>query len=421
VTTTIQRLKLHDGQRAIIASQARYRVASCGRRFGKTMLAGYWLTLRDEGSAIGGKRAAWFAPSYKILADAWNDIERSLRPVIRRSNKTEQRIELTTGGVVDFWTLEDADAGRGRRYHRIVIDEAAHARYLKDAWEKSISPTLTDYRGEAWFTSTPKGVNYFHELYQRGADPDFPDWEAFHLPSEANPFLPPEEIEQKRQELPALVFAQEYLAEFVTFGAGLVKPEYLQDGPCAADLPVVLGVDLAISEREGADWTAIVALSRDPASGRIYLREVERHRAGFREVLARIEAAAQRWQPALIAIEQTQYQAAVVQELARSTKWAVRGVKPDRDKVTRFAPLLTRYEQRLVWHDPARVPAWFREELLAFPEGVHDDAVDAAAYAFAAAAQAGPIEFTPLPGTAPGWRRRPEDDLSHYDRAPGAW
>ncbi|HPB76165.1 MAG TPA: phage terminase large subunit, partial [Chromatiaceae bacterium] len=215
--------------------------------------------------------------------------------------------------------------------------------------------------------------------------------------------------------------AQEYLAEFVTFGAGLVKPEYLQDGPCAADLPVVLGVDLAISEREGADWTAIVALSRDPASGRIYLREVERHRAGFREVLARIEAAAQRWQPALIAIEQTQYQAAVVQELARSTKWAVRGVKPDRDKVTRFAPLLTRYEQRLVWHDPARVPAWFREELLAFPEGVHDDAVDAAAYAFAAAAQAGPIEFTPLPGTAPGWRRRPEDDLSHYDRAPGAW
>lgn len=412
--------KLHPGQQAIMADPARFKVMSCGRRFGKTLLAANWLGLLP-GSAISGQPVAFFSPTYKLLLDVWASLERTLKPVTRKANKTEMRIELTTGGKVDFWTLEDPDAGRGRKYARIVIDEAAHARNLQVAWERAIAPTLTDLEGEAWFISTPNGLNYFHALFQRGDDAAWPDWSAHHMPSTVNPHLPAEELTRAQSDLPALVFAQEYLAEFVTFGAGLVKPEYLQDGPCAADLPVVLGVDLAISEREGADWTAIVALSRDPASGRIYLREVERHRAGFREVLARIEAAAQRWQPALIAIEQTQYQAAVVQELARSTKWAVRGVKPDRDKVTRFAPLLTRYEQRLVWHDPARVPAWFREELLAFPEGVHDDAVDAAAYAFAAAAQAGPIEFTPLPGTVPGWRRRPEDDLSHYDRAPGAW
>lgn len=417
---TIPPLALHPGQQAILADPSRYRVIAAGRRFGKTLLAIEWLAL-EAGGALDGHPVAFFSPTYKLLLDVWSDLERTLKPVTRKANKTEMRIELTTGGKVDFWTLEDPDAGRGRKYARIVIDEAAHARNLQVAWERAIAPTLTDLEGEAWFISTPNGLNYFHALFQRGDDAARSDWSAHHMPSTVNPHLPAEELTRAQSDLPALVFAQEYLAEFVTFGAGLVKPEYLQDGPCAADLPVVLGVDLAISEREGADWTAIVALSRDPASGRIYVREVERHRAGFREVLARIEAAAQRWQPALIAIEQTQYQAAVVQELARSTRWAVRGVKPDRDKVTRFAPLLTRYEQRLVWHDPARVPAWFREELLAFPEGVHDDAVDAAAYAFAAAAQAGPIEFTPLPGTAPGWRRRPEDDLSHYDRAPGAW
>ena len=417
---TIPPLALHPGQQTILADPSRYRVIAAGRRFGKTLLAIEWLAL-EAGGALDGHPVAFFSPTYKLLLDVWSDLERTLKPVTRKANKTEMRIELTTGGKVDFWTLEDPDAGRGRKYARLVVDEAAHARNLQIAWERAIAPTLTDLEGEAWFISTPNGLNYFHALFQRGDDAAWPDWSAHHMPSTVNPHLPAEELTRAKADLPALVFAQEYLAEFVTFGAGLVKPEYLQDGPCAADLPVVLGVDLAISEREGADWTAIVALSRDPASGRIYLREVERHRAGFREVLARIEAAAQRWQPALIAIEQTQYQAAVVQELARSTRWAVRGVKPDRDKVTRFAPLLTRYEQRLVWHDPARVPAWFREELLAFPEGVHDDAVDAAAYAFAAAAQAGPIEFTPLPGTAPGWRRRPEDDLSHYDRAPGAW
>jgi predicted phage terminase large subunit-like protein len=396
VEVEVRRLPLHDGQKAIVNSAARYRVASCGRRFGKTMLAGYWLAIRDEGSAAGGKRCAWFAPSYKLLMDAWNDIERTVRPLIRRVNKTEQRIELIGGGVIDFWTLEDPDAGRGRRYHRIVIDEAAHARRLREAWERAISPTLTDYRGEAWFVSTPNGMNYFHDLYQRGGNPEYPDWESFHLPSSANPFLPPEEIEARRIELPELVFLQEYLAEFVTFGGGLVKPEHLIDGTAPHGLPVALGVDLAISEREGADWTAIAAMSRDPATGIVYLREVERHRAGFNEVLNRIKAAAERWRPSIIAAEQTQYQAAVVQELTRTTSLPVRGVKPDRDKLTRFLPLLTRYEQGQVRHDPAGVPAWFREELLSFPEGRNDDGVDAAAYAFASLAVS-PV--TRIPGS----------------------
>ncbi|MFN7197599.1 MAG: terminase large subunit domain-containing protein, partial [Hylemonella sp.] len=315
----IQRLKLHDGQRRILASPARYKVIAAGRRFGKTMLAGYWLTLRDEGSAIGGKRVAWLAPTYKILADAWGDIERTLRPVTRKVNKTEQRIELITGGKIDFWTLEDPDAGRSRRYHRVVIDEAAHARYLKEAWERAISPTLTDYRGDAWFISTPNGLNYFYELFQRGRDPSYPDWESFHMPSAANPHLRPEEIEQKQRELPELVFRQEYLAEFVTFGGGLVKPEMLVMGECPPGLRPVLGVDLAISERDGADYTAIVAMARDPDFGVIYIKEVERFRAGFHEVLTRIKAAAARHNPSIVAIEQTQFQAAVVQELARTT------------------------------------------------------------------------------------------------------
>lgn len=376
-------IDLHPGQQRILGSRARYRVASCGRRFGKTLLAVEWLALM-EGGAVEGRSVAFFSPTYKLLLDVWGDMEGTLKPITRKANKTEMRIELITGGKIDFWTLEDADAGRGRKYHRIVIDEAAHARYLKDAWEKAISPTLTDYRGEAWFISTPNGINFFHELFRRGEDAAFQDWESFHMPTTANPYMPVEEIEQKRTELPALVFAQEYLAEFVTFGAGIVKPDMLIEGVCPPGLPVTLGVDLAISEKTGADFTAIVAMCRDPASGLIYIKEAERHRCGFNEVLNRIKASAARHNPALIAIEQTQYQAAVVQELARTTTLPVRGIRPDRDKLTRFAPLLTRYEQRMVRHDPAGVPAALRDELLSFPEGDHDDMVDAAAYAFAA-------------------------------------
>lgn len=376
-------IALHGGQQRIMESPARYKVIAAGRRFGKTLLAVEWLALMD-GGAIDGASVAFFSPTYKLLADVWADFERTLRPVTRKANRTEQRIELITGGKIDFWTLEDPDAGRGRKYHRLVIDEAAHARYLKEAWERAISPTLTDYRGDAWFISTPNGLNYFYELFQRGRDPAYPDWESFHMPSTANPHLRPEEIETKQRELPELVFRQEYLAEFVTFGGGLIKPEMLVMGECQPHLRPVLGVDLAISERDGADYTAIVAMARDPDTGIVYIKEVERFRAGFHEVLSRIKAAAARHSPSIVAIEQTQFQAAVVQELARTTTLPVRGVRPDRDKVTRFAPLLTRFEQRLVRLDPSGCPAAFRDELLAFPDSANDDMVDAASYAFAA-------------------------------------
>jgi predicted phage terminase large subunit-like protein len=376
-------LDIHPGQQSILAGHARYRVISAGRRFGKTLLAVEWLALMP-GGAIDGAPVGFFAPTYKLLLDVWSDMERTLKPVIRKANKTEMRLELITGGKVDFWTLEDPDAGRGRKYQRLVVDEAAHARNLQVAWERAIAPTLTDFGGAAWFISTPNGMNYFHTLYRRGDDPDYPDWSAHHMPTSVNPHINPAEIARARADLPELVFAQEYLAEFITFGAGLVKPDMLLDGIAPPDLPVVLGVDLAISEKQGADWTAIVAMSRDPRTGIVYVREAERHRVGFAEVLDRIKAAAARWSPVMIAIEQTQYQAAVVQELTRTTALPVRGVKPDRDKLTRFMPLLTRYEQLTVRHDPARVPAWFREELLAFPTGQHDDGADAAAYAFAA-------------------------------------
>ena len=37
-----------------------------------------------------------------------------------------------------------------------------------------LRPTLVDFRGGAWFLSTPKGLNFFKRLYDRGADPQLP-------------------------------------------------------------------------------------------------------------------------------------------------------------------------------------------------------------------------------------------------------
>lgn len=88
-------------------------------------------------------------------------------------------------------------------------------RGLSEAWNGAIRPTLTDYEGDAFFISTPKGMNYFKALFDNGRDPERGDWASWQLPTTANPRINPAEVEAARLDLPERIFRQEYLAEFV--------------------------------------------------------------------------------------------------------------------------------------------------------------------------------------------------------------
>ncbi len=202
---------LYPKQKEIKAASRRFNVLDIGRRAGKTYLG---INLAAE-CALEGNPVGWFAPTYKYVLEVWQDLTRIMRPVASKINATERRIELHNGGVIEVWTLEKEDAGRSRKYKKVIVDEAAIAPNLKTAWEQAIMPTLTDLRGDAWFLSTPKGLNYFYDLFKRGQDETQPDWISWQLPSTVNPFLPPEEIELQRLQLPQAVFLQEYLAEFL--------------------------------------------------------------------------------------------------------------------------------------------------------------------------------------------------------------
>ena len=313
---TLPTFEPHPGQAAILAHAKQRNVACMGRRFGKTYLLQDLMVAHPGGALAGrdgygrhGLPCAWYAPNDAYFSRVFQEITQQYAKVIRKATSQPRPvIEFRNGGRIDFWTLENPlKCGRGNHYARVVIDEAAHARHLETAWEQTIIWTLADLNGDAWFISTPLGINYFAELYRKASND--PAWVSHTAPSMANPYLPDGWMEEQRATMPELVFAQEVLAQFVTFGAGLVKPEMLIDGQAPPGLPVVLGVDLAISEKDGADWTAIVALSRDPVSGLVYIREAERHRCGFHAVLERIQAAAARHHPQLIAVEQVQYQA----------------------------------------------------------------------------------------------------------------
>lgn len=367
----------HKAQFTILQEARRWNVIACGRRFGKTTLGGNLLAdpvLREA------KPCAWFAPTYRLLEEAYNDHRRIYKAVIARSVQSPApRIELLTGAAIDYWTLDDpSTVARGRKYRRVIIDEAAMARHLEMAWTEAIRPTLTDWRGDAFFLSTPKGSNYFKQLWDMAENGG--DWARWQMPTSSNPYIPGLELEEARLSMPSIAFRQEYLAEFVDAAGARIRREWLRYRDAPDGLPVVLGVDLAISTKAEADWTAIVAMSRDDA-GNLYVRDAARIRAPFDGVLKFVEQMAEKWSPTGIGIEVVQYQAAVVQELLRRTRLPVRGIKPDRDKITRFGPLEARYEQGLI-HHATDLPAWYADELLSFPVGLHDDAVDATAYAW---------------------------------------
>lgn len=191
----------------------RFNVLKCGRRFGKTSLAEELIIE----PALDGYPVAYYCPTYKDLNDFWINVVAIVKDVIASKNEQLKQIRLTTGGIIDMWSLDEPDSGRGRKYKRVVIDECEKAKKLDVAWKGTIRATLTDYRGDAWLLSTPKfGITYFKELYKNYIKKGFEnEWQSWTFSTYDNPFMDKEEIDSAKATLDDVYFRCEYLAQDV--------------------------------------------------------------------------------------------------------------------------------------------------------------------------------------------------------------
>ena len=257
---------LHASQRQALDLVRAHRrvVLIAGRRWGKSTML---VTLAVD-AVLSGKRVGIFAPTRVFLSPLLGEIVHALRGVKGVSiNRMFGEIRLPNGSHADFWSVDHTQrAGRGRKYHLALIDEAAHDEgYLAEAFSAAIAPTLLDYAGSIIEASTPAGVSPENHFW-RAAHLAELGFKTFHAPTDANPILLPQEIAALRATMPAALASQEIDAQFVDLGgvAVFTLAALLKDGqPLADDAPIdAIGmtIDLGAGDPATVDHDGTAAI-----------------------------------------------------------------------------------------------------------------------------------------------------------------
>lgn len=238
----------------ILLDPARHKVVVCGRRWGKSAL-GLLACLRGHGPRRGFRKGAndggkvwWVAPDYPTASEIWRDLKKATRKAWVEKDEVERRIQLPSGGSVSVRSAHDPETLVAVGLDGIVFDECAKANAL--AWHQSLRPTLSDTQGWAVFISTPKGHNWFYDLFVHAGRT--PNWSRWQRPTSDNPLIPAQELEDARRDAPRH-FAQEYLASFASPEGAEWPAEYFPESLWFTDYP---------------ERFAVTALALDPAQGK---------------------------------------------------------------------------------------------------------------------------------------------------------
>ena len=267
-----QQVVFHPAQAIIARDQHRYRVACCGRRFGKSFLVSwemFAIAVSNEDA-----RVPYYAPTRDDARDImWGMLKKVCEPLTVDVN--ESRLEILVknnfGGtsliVLYGWeSVQERGKGVGLKNTHIFFDEVSKYREFWRGWEEILSPTLIDLKGGATFISTPNGFNHFYDLYNYENDIQGVnakgEWKSFHFTSYDNPHISPDEINDKKILVTEDRFAQEYLADFRKT-EGLVYKEFDRARHLTQTVPEYVvetfgGVDFGFTHP-----TAVITIKKD--------------------------------------------------------------------------------------------------------------------------------------------------------------
>lgn len=294
-------LTLHDlfdqkfpAQDQFLADPAKFKVALCTRRAGKSYGIGKWLIAPLFESP--GLKTAYFALTKDSAKEImWDNVLKELNRKYELGanfRNSDRVMELPNGSML---ALEGADASAaemekflGRKYRRIAIDEGASFRQdLERIAMEILEPTLGDLDGEMAIIGTPGPVTagFFYDLTKK--DSTIKGWSRHRWSWQDNPYVRENimrRIARQKEHNPDYettpAFKRMYLAEWEVDDSLLVyKYDLKRTGKnWVPVLPSgnyfnVLGLDLGFE-----DSTSLSVLSFDPkTSENTYIRRVEKH------------------------------------------------------------------------------------------------------------------------------------------------
>jgi hypothetical protein len=210
----------HAGQLEIHRSNARFRVVSCGVRFGKSTLAIYECIaemMAPRAESIGWVVAPTYDLSERIFGRVLSIVNKHLKHRIKLISERDRRVVIVNAGggksELRAKSADNSDSLLGEGLDYVVVDEAA--RLDAAIYHEHLSQRLLDRHGRALLISTPNGFDWFARLHrrgQRGRDAEVQSWSGA---SWRNPALDRGSIEQERSRMSSDAFAALYGGEFV--------------------------------------------------------------------------------------------------------------------------------------------------------------------------------------------------------------
>lgn len=188
-----------------------------------------------------------------------------------------------------------------------------------------------------------------------------------------------EALKAKRIELGTPMFMCAYQNDISGIMAGDVFQgrffQYFDQLPSDRVYTFKMGVDLASSEKQRADYTARVTTATDQNGNYFVLTYYQDKREyGHAEF---IRDGYNAYQTDLVVTESQAFQSTLVQQVMTDYPHIpIEGKKTDSDKTTRARAVAAKYEAHRVFHHSSLKDSDFETQLKAFPKG-HDDLVDA--------------------------------------------